>query len=194
MMNYFEAIKNRRSIHTLEDIAVVPDEQVVEIIETALNHTPTAFNGQETRAVVVLGDDHKQLWNGVEEIAREKNGDRDFTRTETRINGFRNGHGTVLFFQDTEITKAFQEKMPQLHNDFEVWAQQNQGMLQNVVWTGLEAVGYAASLQHMEINLKKEWDIPENWKLIAQMPFGKQAQEVNEKNIIPAQKKLIIIG
>lgn len=193
-MNYFEALKNRRSIHSLEDIAVVPDEQVVEIVEMALNHTPTAFNGQETRAVVVFGDDHKQLWNDVEELAREKNGDRDFTRTEARINGFRNGHGTVLFFQDTEITKGFQEKMPQLHNDFDIWAQHNQGMLQYVVWTGLETVGYAASLQHMEVNLKEEWDIPETWKLIAQMPFGKQAQEVNEKNIIPAQDKLIVIG
>ncbi|MEK9198998.1 nitroreductase family protein [Lysinibacillus halotolerans] len=192
-MNYFEALKNRRSIHFLEDVTVVPDEQVIEIVETALNHVPTAFNGQETRAVVIFNDEHRTLWNRVEEVARAKNGDRDFSRTESRINGFRNGHGTILFFQDTAITKGFQEKMPNLHNEFDVWAQQNQGMLQYAIWTGLEAVGYAASLQHMEVPLKEEWNIPSTWTLIAQMPFGKQNQELTEKHIVPVKEKLIVI-
>lgn len=192
-MNYFEAIKNRRSIHVLEDVAVVPDEKVIEIVEIALNHTPTAFNGQETRAVVLFGEHHRELWNDAEKIAREKIGDGDFSRTESRINGFRNGHGTILFFQDTSITKNFQTKMPQFHDQFEIWAQQNQGMLQFAVWAGLEAVGYAASLQHMDVHLKPEWNIPESWKLIAQMPFGKQAQSIKEKEILPVKEKLIVI-
>ncbi|TSI05157.1 nitroreductase family protein [Lysinibacillus sp. BW-2-10] len=192
-MNYFEAIKNRRSIHALEDVAVITDEQVVEIVETALNHVPTAFNGQETRAVVVFGDEHKELWNRIEETAREKNGNGDFSRTEARINGFRNGHGTVLYFQDTAITKGLQEKFPQLHQELDEWAQQNQGMLQYAIWTGLEVVGYAASLQHMKAELKDEWNIPISWKPIAQMPFGKQAQELNNKEIVPVQEKLIVI-
>lgn len=193
MMNYFEAIKNRRSIHALEDVEVIPDEKVIEIVELALDHTPTAFNGQETRAVVLFGEKHRELWNDAEKIAREKVGDGDFSRTESRINGFRNGRGTILFFQDTAITKDFQKRMPQFHNEFDIWAQQNQGMLQYVVWAGLEAVGYAASLQHMEMNLNSEWNIPESWKLIAQMPFGKQAQELNDKHIVPTEEKLIVI-
>lgn len=192
-MNYFDAIKNRRSIHSLEDVEVVPDEKVIEIVKLALDHTPTAFNGQETRAVVVFGDKHKQLWNDAEKIARAKNGDRDFSRTESRIKGFRNGHGTVLFFTDTNIIKNFQQQMPQLHDNFNVWAQHNQGMLQYAIWTGLEAVGYAASLQHMEMNVNPQWNVPESWELIAQMPFGKQAQEITEKSIVPAEEKLIII-
>lgn len=192
-MEFFEAIKNRRSIHKLEDVEVVSDEKVIEIVELALNHTPTAFNGQETRAVVLFGEKHKQLWNDAEEIARQKNGDGDFSRTEARINGFRNGHGTVLFFTDTAIIKNFQEKMPQFHDHFTVWAQQNQGMLQYAVWTGLEAVGYAASLQHMEMNIKPEWNVPESWELVAQMPFGKQAQDLTEKNIVPVEEKLIVV-
>lgn len=192
-MEFFEAVKNRRSIHALEDVAIVPDEKVVEIVELALNHAPTAFNGQETRAVVLFGENHKQLWNDVENIAREKNGNGDFSRTEERIKGFRNGHGTVLFFQDTNVTKGFQEKMPHLHDEFEVWAQHNQGMLQYIVWTGLESIGYGASLQHMEIKMKPEWHIPDSWKPIAQMPFGKQAQSLKEKEMIPVEEKLIVI-
>ncbi|NLY80116.1 MAG: nitroreductase family protein [Lysinibacillus sp.] len=192
-MNYFDAVKHRRSIHALEDVAVVPDEKVIEIVELALNHTPTAFNGQETRAVVLFGEKHRELWNDAEKIAREKQGDGDFSRTEERINGFCNGHGTILFFQDTEVIQGFQEKMPHLHNEFDVWSQQNQGMLQYVIWAGLEAVGYAASLQHMEMHLKPEWNIPKSWKMIAQMPFGKQAQPLKDKKIIPVEEKLIVI-
>ena len=88
-MDFFEAVKNRRSIRVLEDVAVVPDEQVIEIVETALNHTPTAFNGQETRVVILFGETHKKLWNDTEEIALKKTKE-DFARIEERINGFRN--------------------------------------------------------------------------------------------------------
>lgn len=191
-MEFFEAVKNRRSIHALEDVAVVPDEKVIEIAESALNHAPTAFNGQETRVVILFGEHHKELWNDAEKIAREKN-KGDFSRTEQRIHWFRNGHGTILFFQDREVIEGFQEKMPHLHDAFEEWSQQNQGMLQYIIWTGLESVGYAASLQHMEVNIRPEWNVPKSWKLIAQMPFGKQAQPLKEKEIVPAEKKLIVI-
>ena len=191
-MDFFEAVKNRRSIRVLEDVAVVPDEQVIEIVESALNHTPTAFNGQETRVVILFGENHKKLWNDTEEIARKKTKE-DFARIEERINGFRNGHGTILFFQDRDVIRGLQEKMPQFHDELEVWSQQNQGMLQYVVWTGLEAVGYAASLQHMEINIQPEWNVPDSWKMIAQMPFGKQVQPLMEKEIIPVEKKLIVV-
>ncbi|MED3661413.1 nitroreductase family protein [Ureibacillus terrenus] len=191
-MEFFEAIKNRRSIRVLEDEAVVPDDEVVEIVKSALNHTPTAFNGQETRVAVLFGDSHKELWDSAEKIAREKN-KGDISRTLERIEGYCNGHGTILFFQDRDVIKEFQEKMPHLHDAFEEWGHQNQGMLQYVIWTGLEAVGYAASLQHVEVAIKPEWNIPESWKLIAQMPFGKQAQPLQEKEIVPVEKKLIVV-
>lgn len=192
MMEFFEAVKNRRSIRALEDEAVVPDEEVVEIVKSALNHTPTAFNGQETRVAILFGEHHKQLWDDAEKIARDKN-PVDFERTQQRIQGFRNGHGTVLFFQDWEVIEGLQNKMPHLRDALEAWAHQNQGMLQYVIWTGLEEVGYAASLQHIDIDIRPEWNIPENWKIIAQMPFGKQAQPAIEKEIIPVEKKLVVL-
>lgn len=191
-MEFFEAIKNRRSIRVLEDVAVVPDEKVIDIVKLALDHAPTAFNGQETRVVILFGEHHKALWNDAEIIAREKKRG-NFSRIEERINGFRNGHGTILFFQDREVIERFQKEMPQLHQELEEWGHQNQGILQYAIWTGLESVGYAASLQHMEIKINPEWNVPPNWKLIAQMPFGKQAQPLSEKKIIPAEKKLIVI-
>lgn len=52
-------------------------------------------------------------------------------------------------------------------------------MLQLFVWTALENEGLDASLQHynpiIDEEVKKQWNIPESWKLIVQMPFGKPA-------------------
>lgn len=58
-------------------------------------------------------------------------------------------------------------------------------MHQFVIWTALEIEGFGASLQHydelIETDVKKEWSVPENWKLIAQMPFGKPTEKPGEK-------------
>ncbi|NFV72581.1 nitroreductase, partial [Clostridium botulinum] len=49
--------------------------------------------------------------------------------------------------------------------------------------------GFGASLQHynelIEEDVKKEWNIPNNWKLIAQMPFGKPVVSQMKNNIKP---------
>ena len=59
-------------------------------------------------------------------------------------------------------------------------------MHQLVVWTGLEAEGLGASLQHynplIDDEVKQEWNVPANWKLIAQMPFGNPTAAPGEKN------------
>ena len=70
-------------------------------------------------------------------------------------------------------------------DNFPVWSQQSNGMLQYVIWTALESEGFGASLQHynelIESEIKNEWNIPNNWKLIAQMPFGKPTAGPGEK-------------
>ena len=67
-------------------------------------------------------------------------------------------------------------------------------MLQYVIWSSLAIEGYGASLQHyneiIEADVKKEWTIPENWKLIAQMPFGKQTADPGEKEFLPIEGRI----
>ena len=57
------------------------------------------------------------------------------------------------------------------------WAEQANGMLQFAIWTQLEAAGLGASLQHytpiIDKDVKDAFLIPSEWRLIAQMPFGK---------------------
>ena len=58
-------------------------------------------------------------------------------------------------------------------------------MLQFTIWTALEMNGLGATLQHynplIDDAVKKQWSIPEKWKLIAQMPFGKPLEQPAEK-------------
>ena len=60
-----------------------------------------------------------------------------------------------------------------------------------VVWAALEAEGLGASLQHynplIDDEVKKEWNIPGNWKLIAQMPFGNPTSPPGEKEFQPLE-------
>ena len=67
-------------------------------------------------------------------------------------------------------------------------------MHQLVVWTALEAEGLGASLQHynplIDDEVKKEWNIPDNWKLIAQMPFGNPTSQAGEKEFQPLEDRV----
>ena len=67
-------------------------------------------------------------------------------------------------------------------------------MRQLVVWTGLEAEGLGASLQHynplIDDEVKTEWNVPANWKLIAQMPFGNPTAAPGEKEFQPLEERV----
>jgi len=67
-------------------------------------------------------------------------------------------------------------------------------MLQYIVWTSLEVEGLGVSLQHynplIDEDVKKEWDVPENWKLVAQMPFGNVVSKPDEKSFQPLNERV----
>ena len=67
-------------------------------------------------------------------------------------------------------------------------------MHQFVIWTSLEIEGFGVSLQHynevIEEDVKKEWNIPRNWKLIAQMLFGKPTADPDEKQFNPLKDRI----
>lgn len=72
----------------------------------------------------------------------------DFVSTAGKIASFRNGYGTILFFEDQTIVANLQKQFPLYQDNFPVWSQQSSGILQYIVWTALELEGLGASLQH----------------------------------------------
>ncbi|RAW16833.1 nitroreductase [Paenibacillus taichungensis] len=193
--SFFEALKNRRSYYGISKESTISDAKIQEIVEEAVKYTPTSFNSQTSRAVVLLGEQHDKLWNHTEEILREVVGNEEaFKSTAEKMAGFRSGYGTVLFFEDNNVIAQLQQNFAAYADNFPIWANQSNGMLQLVIWTALEQEGLGASLQHynplIDEKVKQEWNIPENWRLIAQMPFGKPTSTPGEKEFQPIEQRV----
>ena len=98
--DFKEAVKNRRSIYHLDDNVSVSDKEIQDIIDFAVLHVPSAFNSQSTRVVLLLGKEHKKLWDIVKSTLKRMVPEESFGATETKINtSFASGYGTVLFLR-----------------------------------------------------------------------------------------------
>ena len=190
----YTALKERRTYYGISKEVQVSDEKIKEIVEFAVKYTPSAFNSQTARLVVLFGEAHDKLWDITTETLRKVVGDGDFSGTQQKMDSFKAGYGTVLFFEDEAIVKSLQEKFAAYAENFPIWSHQASGMHQLVVWTGLEAEGLGASLQHynplIDDEVKQEWNVPANWKLIAQMPFGNPTAAPGEKEFQPLEERV----
>ncbi|MDR5659670.1 nitroreductase family protein [Serpentinicella sp. ANB-PHB4] len=192
--DFHTAVKERRSIYGISKESPISDEKIQEIIDFSVLYTPTAFNSQSGRVVLLLGKHHDKLWDFTKEALRKIVDAESFPQTEEKINSFQSGYGTVLFFEDQNVVKGLQEKFPSYKENFPLWSEQASGILQYIVWTSLELEGLGATLQHynglIDDDVQKEWKTPENWKLIAQMPFGKPTGPAGEKDFQPLDERI----
>ena len=192
--NFYEALKERRSIYAISKETTVSNERIQEVINEAVLHTPSAFNSQSARVVVLFGENHNKLWDITEASLKKIVPEENFAPTKEKIDSFRNGYASVLFFEDQNVVKNLQEQFSLYKDIFPVWSQQSSGMLQYVIWTSLAVEGLGASLQHynelIEEDVAKEWNIPSGWKLVAQMPFGKPVAGAGEKEFLPLDERV----
>lgn len=192
-MTFEEAVKNRRSMYSISAQSTISDARIEELIATALRSSPTSYNSQSPRAVLLLGSHHQKLWSIVMETLRKQVPADKFPRTEAKINSFAAGHGTILFLEDTTVTQKLVEDNPTYKDTFPVWAMQHNGMLMCNVWTMLEAEGLGASLQHynplIDDEVRAQWNLPKDWKLLAQMPFGTPTAPADEKEFVPLETR-----
>ena len=195
-MNVIDAIKIRRSHRLLENQAVVSDEVLVNAIFDTLKHTPSSFNAQSQTVMLLLGENHHQLWDIVLEALRKIVPPTQFQKTSNKIKTFYDAYGTLLFFDNSEITINLEEKFPLYKQNIDKWVEQQTGMLQSNVWLILTELGYGASLQHytelIEEEVRTAFHVPTGWKLIAQIPFGKPIENPSSKVFLPMIDRLIV--
>jgi len=196
MKDFFAAVKDRRTYYGISKASPVSDDRIKEIVRFAVKHVPSAFNSQSGRAVLLLGKSSDEFWSMVKESLRKLVPADKFAPTEEKIDGFGSGYGTVLFFEDSRPVKNLQDQFPTYADHFPVWSDHSSGMLQYIVWAGLESEGFGASLQHyapvVEEDVRKKWDIPAEWRLIAQMPFGVPVAAPGDKEFLPLEDRVWI--
>lgn len=190
-----EALKNRRTYYSINSTSPISHSQIEQIIKQTILHTPSAFNSQSTRIAVLFNENHKKLWQIVLERLRTVVAPDNFAATEQKINSFAAAHATILYFEDQDVIEKMQQKFPAYTDNFPVWSAQTAGMHQLAIWTQLEDAGLGASIQHynplIDSQVTQTWNLPQSWRLVAQMPFGTPTAEPNEKTFLPIEQRVV---
>lgn len=96
-----ELAKNRRTIYKLGNKSRVPDSQIEELVNAAIQHVPSSFNTQSTRLLVLLHEQHEKLWDIVietfEELVKTGAVPQEMWKNMTlpKLQGMKGGVGTV---------------------------------------------------------------------------------------------------
>lgn len=189
-MSIIKSLANRRSYYDIDKNMPVLENEIEEKIKAVTALVPDAFNSKSARVVIVFGEKHDLLWDEIYnafegKLAREK------------VDSFKAGAGTVLFLYDEETVNNLQEKFIDYADNFPVWANQANGMLQLAVWSALRELKVGASLQHynpvIDERVKELFDIPSQYKLVAQMPFGGIVSEPDPKDKEDIEQRVSIV-
>ncbi len=183
-MEYQDAIAARHSAYMLDDRmedAGVSADDVLAMLRSIAPKVPSSYNSQSARLVLLTGDDHRRFWGIVEGVLRAKvNDDRRFARTEVKLRSFAAAAGTVLFYEVDSVTDGLKETYPSYADVFPTWAEHGNAMIQFAVWTGFYDMGLAANIQHynpiIDAEVADEFSVPEGYRLVAQMVFGRETQ------------------
>ena len=198
MTTFTDTLKNRRSIYHLGRNVSLSNEELTTLIKEAIKESPTAFNAQSTRAVILFGDAHEKLWEITEEALRPLTPAEAFPNTQNKLAGFKNGYGTVLFFKDTDVVKGLQEQFELYADNFPDWSEQSNGIATANTWVALVDKGLGANLQHyypvIDEAVAKEWNIPSNWKLRSQLVFGSPETPAGEKEYMNDADRFRVFG
>ncbi|EIC13838.1 nitroreductase family protein [Kingella kingae] len=190
--------ETRRSVYALNKDLPIAASEVAKIVEHAIKHTPSSFNSQSTRAVVLFGAEHEKLWDIAINELRKIVPAGNFQPTEDKLNMFKAAAGSVLFFEDQKVVKGLQEQFVAYAANFPVWADHADAMTQYAIWTALAAAGVGANLQHynpvIDAEVAKTWNIPADWTLRAQLVFGGIAAPAGEKAFNPIEERFQVHG
>ena len=186
----------RHSFYNINKNCPSEPSEITDIIAKCMELYPSAFNSQSARVVLLLGDNHHKLWNITKECLKKIVPADKFPATENKIASFAAAYGTILYFEEEQTIQKLQQDFPLYKENFPVWSQQANGMLQFAVWAMFAEQNIGANLQHynplIDEEVKKTWKLPQSWKLIAQMPFGGIAAQAENKTFLPIEERFCI--
>ncbi|NHB59516.1 nitroreductase family protein [Acinetobacter sp. 194] len=187
-MSFLDQIKQRRTIYAIGKNVSLDNAKVEGIIKEAVKHSPSSFNSQTSRVVTLFGQSHEKFWTIVLETLRKIVPSDAFQGTQDKINSFKNGHATVLFYEDQAVVKGLQEQFPLYADNFPVWSEHSTAIAQFAVWTALAEQNIGASLQHynpiVDEEVAQTFNIPDSWKLRAQLVLGSIEAPAGDKTFM----------
>lgn len=192
--------RGRRSHYVLTKAlpAGVTNAHIQKVVQDSFLTTPSSFNSQPVRAVVLFGAEHDRLWDITSTTLKAIVPEDKWQPTADKLALFKGGAGTVLFFTEDNTTKKFQEQFATYADRFPHWAAQSAAMHQSLIWTALEADGLGANLQHynplIDDKVREAWKLPASWTLDAQLVFGGRTQDPEPKDKLPVDELVKAFG
>lgn len=192
-------VKSRRSIYPLtKTLGDATPARIQHIVNELTLHTPSSFNSQSNRVLVLFGDEHEKLWDIATNALKAIVPEDSWKATGDKMNMFKGAAGTVLFFDDQDTVQEYQNKFQIYADKFPTWATQSNAMQQYLTWTALELEGLGANLQHynplIDQQVTAEWKLPASWKLSAQLVFGGIGAPAGEKSFKPVEERVKVFG
>jgi len=198
---FFEFVKNRRTYYVLTKDSPISKDKIEAVVKEAVLHVPSSFNSQPIRVAILFGAEHDKFWEAVKAVLKPFVPDeKAWEASEARVNGFKAGAGSILFFESKKVTTTQQEQFPLYAEKFPVWTTQSDAMHQFAVWTALEAEGLGANLQHynplIDKYVQETYKIDPEWELNAQLVFGGRVEGKGpaEKVFQPVEERVKVFG
>lgn len=196
MFDFFSLLKSRRSIYNLTNKTDYSEKEIISAIKYCLKHTPSAFNSQSARVIILFNQPYLKLWEVTAQRLKKFTPPQTFEKTLEKISSFSQGVGTILFFEEQHTIHALETKFSTYADRFQSWSEQSNGMLQFACWLMLTNMGLGANLQHynpvIDEDVQKMFNHPGSWKLIAQMNFGGIKKKPSKKSFLNTNCRLKI--
>ncbi|EMT71719.1 hypothetical protein ACKRZS_005521 [Fusarium odoratissimum] len=196
---YLAEIKSRRTCYSIEAKSPISDARIIEIAQEVVKHTPSSFNCQSTRLVVLLKEEHVKFWDMATECFKATMKSAIFAEYEKKLLQRRAGYGTILLFEDLDVVREYQAKFPRFATHLFQFSEHNNAMQTLNLWTALSLEGLGCNLQHInpiiDQRLIGEWDISPQWSLKGQLVFGKPTGgTLHDKTFLPIEDRLFVHG
>ena len=195
-MEFRDAVSARRSEYMLDSQGVDVDA-VVSVLRGIAGKVPSSFNAQSARMFVLAGEDHRRFWGIVEDVLRERSKDPErFRGTQAKLAGFSAAAGTILFYEVDTKTEELMEEHPSYRDLFPQWAEHGNAMMQFAFWTAIADMGLGANIQHynpiVDARVAEEFGIPDGYRLIAQMVFGRVVTHAGPKDKLSGEELVVV--
>lgn len=191
-----ELFAKRHSFYELNNHISLSDKEIEQLIQKTLQLYPSPFNSQSARIVLLLKDNHLKLWDIVLQKLSILTPENKLPALSEKISKFSHAYGTILFYIDKNVVQSLKDKFPLYAENFSNWSYQANAILQFMIWTTLADTSIGANLQHynpvIDNDIKVAFDIPDNWELVAQMPFGGIVSTPKAHTVEDIKKSFII--
>ncbi len=189
---FLSLLSVRRSSYALSKTpSILTSDQIHTILSKILRESPSSFNSKSPRLVLLLGAEQRRVLvihrSHCALLCYQVCGgdEKAFQGALGRLELFKPALGTVLFFESQAVVEGQQKNIPQYADNFPVWSEHASAIAQSNTWVALTNAGYGANLQHYgnltQDALKSKYDLPNDWKLRAELVFGAKKEEPKPK-------------